>query len=167
MKIYPIGGYNEVGKNMTVVDLGEDAFIFDCGLYLPPIVELEESEKVYTEKKLKSIGAIPSDDFIDNLGLREKVRAIIPSHAHLDHIGGIPYIEHRYNADIIATPFTIEVLKTIFKDENINPKNKLISVQPNSFCYVQGKNYRYKVDFVNITHSTIQCAMIALYLCSI
>jgi len=42
MEIYTIGGYNEVGKNMTVVDLGEDAFIFDCGLFLPPIVELEE-----------------------------------------------------------------------------------------------------------------------------
>jgi len=52
MEIYTIGGYNEVGKNMTVVDLGEDAFIFDCGLFLPPIVELEEKEKVYDEKKL-------------------------------------------------------------------------------------------------------------------
>jgi len=163
MKIYGIGGYNEVGKNMTLIDLGEDAIIFDCGLYLPPILELEEVEKIYTERKLKSIGAIPSDDFLDNLGLRQKVRAIISSHAHLDHIGGIPYLAHRYNAEIIGTPFTTEVLKTLLKDEKIRLRNKIKTVQPNSFCYVQGKNRKYKVDFINITHSTIQTSMLALH----
>jgi len=66
MKIYTVGGYNEVGKNMTVVDLGEDVFIFDCGVFLPPIIELQESEKVYTEKKLRSIGAVPNDLILDN-----------------------------------------------------------------------------------------------------
>ncbi len=163
MKIYGIGGYNEVGKNMTVVDLGEDAIIFDCGLFLPPIVELEESEKVYSEKRLRAIGAVPSDDILDNLGLRNKVRAILPSHAHLDHIGALPFLAYRYNADIIGTPFTIEVLKTLLNDEKINLKNRLKVVQPNSFCYVQGKNKKYKVDFINITHSTLQTSMIALH----
>jgi len=163
MKIYGIGGFNEVGKNMTVVDLGEDAIVFDCGLFLPPVIELEEAEKVYSEKKLKSIGAIPADDLLDKEGLRNKVRAIIPSHAHLDHIGGIPWLAYRYNAEIIGTPFTIEVLKTILKDENIFLKNKIKTIQPNSFCYIQGKNRKYKLDFINITHSTIQCSMLALH----
>ena len=49
MKIYGIGGYNEVGKNMTAVDLGDDVILFDCGLYLPPIVELEEAEQAVAE----------------------------------------------------------------------------------------------------------------------
>ena len=48
MKIYGVGGFNEVGKNMTAIDLGDDVILFDCGLFLPPIVELEEAEKVYT-----------------------------------------------------------------------------------------------------------------------
>jgi len=163
MKIYSIGGYNEVGKNMTAIDLGEDVILFDCGLYLPPIVELEESERVYTEKKLRAIKAIPSDTLLDKLNLRSKVRAIISSHAHLDHIGAIPFLGHRYNAEIIGTPFTIEVLKTLLKDEKINLRNKLKVVQPNSFCYVQGKNRKYRVDFINITHSTIQCSVLALH----
>jgi len=163
MKIYTIGGFNEVGKNMTAVDLGEDVILFDCGFYLPPIVELEEAEKVYTEKRLRSIKAVPNDLLLDRLGLRNKVRAIIPSHAHLDHIGAIPFLAQRYNADIIGTPFTIEVLKTLLNDENIFLKNKLKVVQPNSFCYVQGKNKKYKVDFINITHSTIHTSMIALH----
>ncbi|MBR9704716.1 RNase J family beta-CASP ribonuclease [Candidatus Pacearchaeota archaeon] len=163
MKIYAIGGFNEVGKNMTVVDLGEDAIIFDCGFFLPPIVELEENEKVYNERKLRQIKAVPDDLVLDDLGITKKVRAIIPSHAHLDHIGAIPYLGHRYNAEVIGTPFTIEVLKTIYNDEHIYIKNKLKVVQPNSYCYVQGKNKRYKVDFINITHSTIQCSMLALH----
>jgi len=163
MKIYAIGGYNEVGKNMTAVDLGEDVFLFDCGLYLPPIVELEESERVYTEKRLRQIGAVPSDDILDNLNLRDKVRAIIPSHAHLDHIGAIPFLAHRYNAEVIGTPFTIEVLKTLLSEEQQHLQNIMKSVQPNSFCMVNGKNKKYKIEFINITHSTIQTAMVALH----
>lgn len=163
MKIYGIGGFNEVGKNMTAVDLGEDVILFDCGLFLPPIVELEESEKVYTEKGMRSIGAVPSDDILDSLGLRNKVRAIICSHAHLDHIGALPFLAQRYNAEIVGTPFTIEVLKTLLRDEKIFLKNKLRVVQPNSFFYVQGKNKKYKVDFINITHSTIQTSLLALH----
>jgi len=163
MKIYGVGGFNEVGKNMTAVDLGEDVILFDCGLFLPPIVELEESEKVYTEKGMRSIGAVPSDDMLDGLGLRSKVRAIICSHAHLDHIGALPFLAHRYNAEIVGTPFTIEVLKTLLRDEKIFLKNKLRVVQPNSFFYVQGKNKRYRVDLINVTHSTIQCSLLALH----
>ncbi len=163
MKIYGIGGFNEVGKNMTAVDLGEDVILFDCGLFLPPIVELEEVDKVYTEKRLRAIGAIPSDDILDGLGLRKKVRAIICSHAHLDHIGALPFLAQRYNAEIVGTPFTIEVLKTLLRDEKIQLRNRLRVVQPNSFFYVQGKNRKYKVDFINITHSTIQTSMLALH----
>src|SRR3989344_4254241 len=163
MKIYGIGGYNEVGKNMTAVELKDDVILFDCGLFLPPIVELEEADKVYNEKKLRSIGAVPNDLILDNLGLKNKVRAIIPSHAHLDHIGAIPFLAQRYRADIIGTPFTIEVLKTLLNEEKKNLRNRIRIVQPNSFCYVQGKHKKYKVDFINVTHSTPQTSMIALH----
>jgi ribonuclease J len=163
MNIYGVGGFNEVGKNMTVIELKDDVFIFDCGLFLPPIVELEEAENVYTEKKLRSIGAVPGDLILDRLGIRNKVRAILPSHAHLDHIGALPYLAQRYNADIIGTPYTIEVLDTLLRDEKIMLNNHLKVVQPNSFCFVQGKNKKYKVDFINITHSTLQTSMIALH----
>ncbi|MEK6914851.1 MAG: MBL fold metallo-hydrolase RNA specificity domain-containing protein [Nanoarchaeota archaeon] len=163
IRVIPIGGFNEVGKNMTLIDLGEDAIILDGGFYLPAIAALEDSERVYSEKKFRAIGAIPDDLILDRLGLREKVRAIIPSHAHLDHIGAIPYIANRYNADIISTPFTIEVIKTLLNDEKINLKNRLISIQPNNHYYVNGKNKKYKVDFINITHSTIQSSLVAIH----
>jgi ribonuclease J len=168
MEIYTIGGFNEVGKNMTVVVTGtngqsEDAFIFDAGLFLPPIVELEEREKSTNEKTLRLIGALPYDYFLDSKGIREKVRAIIPSHAHLDHIGAIPYLAYRYKAPIIGTPFTIEVLNGLYRDNNIEQKNEFITVHPNSSYMIQGKKRKYKLDFVNITHSTLQTSMLALH----
>lgn len=164
MRIHTIGGFNEVGKNMTVVESGEDAFIFDMGLFLPPIVELEERDRLekYTEKRLRSLKAIPDDVILDRLNLRSKVRAIFLGHAHLDHIGAVPYIASRYNAEVICTPFTAGVLDTMLKDENINLRNKIKVMQPNSSCNLKGKR-KCSVDFINITHSTPQTSMIALH----
>jgi ribonuclease J len=79
MEIFTVGGFNEVGKNMTVVKTGEDVFIFDMGVFLPAVVELQEQDtehKEVSEKKLRSIGALPDDLILDKLGLRSKVRAI-------------------------------------------------------------------------------------------
>ncbi len=165
MKVYTIGGFSEVGKNMTAVEIAGDVFIFDMGFFLPAIVELEEQErnKKLTEKRLRNIGAIPQDTLLDSFNLRNKVRAIFLGHAHLDHIGAVLYLAQRYNAEIIGTPFTIEVLKTMLRDEGIMLRNKLKVVQPNSSYTLQGKNKKYLVDFINITHSTPQTSMIALH----
>jgi ribonuclease J len=164
MKIYTIGGYNEVGKNMTAVQVGDDVVIFDSGLHLPPIVELEEVERegLMNEKKLRKLGAIPEDTLLDRMGLRSKVRAILPSHAHLDHVGAIPYTAGRYRAEILGTPFTIQVLKTIMRDENIHLPNKIKAVQPNSSFTIKSSR-GLRVDLINITHSTLQTSLIALH----
>jgi ribonuclease J len=167
MEIYTVGGFNEVGKNMTVVSIGEDVFIFDMGVFLPAIVSLQEREsqqqQAYSEKKLRSNGALPDDLILDQLGLRNKVRAVFLGHAHLDHIGAVPYIAQRYNAPIFGTPFTISVLKQIMEDDNIRIPNELKTVTPNSSVTVKGKSGTYQVDFVNITHSTVQTSMVALH----
>lgn len=164
MEIYTIGGFNEVGKNMTVVDLGDDAIMFDCGLYLPAVVELQEEEdKTYSEKRLRNIGAVPDDLILDKLKLRNKIRAILVGHAHLDHIGAVPYLGYRYNAPVVGTPFTIAVLKKIIEDEKVNVPNPLKTVLPNSTFSIKGKKRTYKAEFINITHSTIQTSMIALH----
>jgi ribonuclease J len=166
MEIYTIGGFEEVGKNMTVVRTGEDVFIFDMGFFLPAIVELQEQESQkqgYSEKKLRSIGAVPDDLILDKFGLRDKVRAIFLGHSHLDHIGAVPYIAYRYNAPIIGTPFTIDVLKRIMEDDGIKIPNQIRSSNPNSSFVIKGKSANYQVDFINITHSTLQTCQIALH----
>lgn len=163
MRIFTIGGYSEVGKNMTAVEIDEDVIIFDCGLHLPPIVELEERENIMRESKLRNIGAVPEDTALDKLGLRSKVRAILVSHAHLDHVGAVPYLASRYKAPVVGTPFTVAVLDTLLQDEDNHIPNNIRAVHPNSSITIKGKSASYKVDFINITHSTIQAAMIALH----
>lgn len=165
MKIHTIGGYNEVGKNMTVIDLGEDAIILDAGIFLPAIVELQEEEEqqAYNEQMLRTIGALPNDLLIDQAGLRDKVRAILIGHAHLDHLGALPYISYRYKAPIAGTPFTIAVLKKILQDEKIKIPNKLNSIQPNGVFTIKGKKRKYLAEFINITHSTPQTSILAVH----
>ncbi|MCX6748841.1 MAG: RNase J family beta-CASP ribonuclease [Candidatus Pacearchaeota archaeon] len=164
MKIFTIGGYGEVGKNMTAVQIGDDVVIFDAGLYLPPIVELEENERfgLMNEKHLRRIQAIPNDTVLDQLGLRNKVRAMLIGHAHLDHVGAIPYLAPRYNADVLGTPFTMNVLKSIMRDEKTSIHNQLKVVQPNSSIAIKSKS-NLRAEFINITHSTLQCSMLALH----
>jgi len=160
IKLHTVGGYSEVGRNMTCLELDKDAFIFDCGLFLPPIVELEDSQKkAFDEKSMRAIDAIPDDLILDKLNIRNKVRAILISHAHLDHLGAVPYLGHRYNAEIAGTPYTIEVLKSILKDNEMKIRNVMRTVTPNSSFNLNN----YKIEFINVTHSTVQAALIAIH----
>ncbi|HLC53181.1 MAG TPA: MBL fold metallo-hydrolase RNA specificity domain-containing protein [Candidatus Nanoarchaeia archaeon] len=162
MKIHAIGGYNEVGKNMTALEIGNDVILFDAGLYLPAIVGVTEREKVPTEKGMRALGALPDDLYLDKHGLREKVRALAVSHAHLDHVGGVPYVAERYRAPVLGTPFTTEVLKILMADSSQKISNRIITVNPDASYTIKG-NKDYKMEFVNMTHSTIQSAMIAVH----
>ena len=161
MKIHAIGGYNEVGKNMTALEIGDDVILFDAGIFLPAIVGVSEREKIPTEKGMRMLGALPDDLYLESHNLRNKVRAILISHAHLDHVGGVPYIAPRYNAPVLGTPFTIEVLKSLL-EEHHKVRNQLIPVALNASYIVKGKR-NYKVEFINMTHSTIQSAIIAVH----
>ena len=161
VKIHTIGGFSEVGKNMVLVELEEDAFIIDEGFYLPAIVSMQEQERVMTEKNLKTIKAIPDDSVVDNI--KDKVCAQFISHAHLDHVGAVPFISDKYNAPIYGTPFTINVLDSLLKDNNMILNNEVYAIKPNTTFFVQGKNKKYKVDFIHMTHSTVQCSMVAIH----
>src|SRR3989344_4628150 len=153
MIIHTIGGYNEVGKNMTALELGEDVLVFDSGLFLPAIVDVAEREKIPTEKGMRSLGALPDDLYLERNGLQSKVRALLISHAHLDHVGALPYNASRYNAPVLGTPFTTEVLKVLMQDNNQRISNRIIPIKSNGSYTVKGKK-SYKVEFINITHST-------------
>jgi len=164
LTLHTIGGYNEVGKNMTVLETGNDVIAFDLGLHLPAIVGVQEKEKVPTERGMRGLGALPDDIYLDRKGLRSKVKAILVSHAHLDHVGAVQYLAPRYKAPVLGTPFTMELLKTLLDDNSKEIPNRIISINPNGSYIVKGSNQtEYKVEFINITHSTIQCALIAVH----
>lgn len=163
MKIHAVGGYDEVGKNMTALQYGEDVILFDAGIYLPAVVGVAEREKIPTEKGMRNLGALPDDTYLEEKNLRDKVRAIVVSHAHLDHIGALPYIAPRYKCPVLGTPYSIEVMKVLMKDNNQSIPNRLIPVRLGSSYKIKGKSAEYLIEMINITHSTIESAIVAVH----
>ncbi|MFH1333008.1 MAG: RNase J family beta-CASP ribonuclease [archaeon] len=161
IEICTIGGYCEVGKNMTAIKYGEEVIICDMGFYLPKIIAFEEeggNRETLTREELIQIDAIPDDSVIRPWF--NKVKAIVCTHCHLDHIGAVPYMASDFNCPIIGTPFTIEVLKRILDDEDIRLPNKLRILNPNSSFKIS-KNIT--IEFLNMTHSTPQTVMIVIH----
>lgn len=168
LNLHAVGGFSEVGKNMTVIDMGDDAVILDAGVHLPAIIKLQEQEEPGnrdkpSENRMRSFGALPDDLILDKLGIRKKIRAILIGHAHLDHVGAVPTIAYRYNAPVAGTPFTMSLLKRLMEDDKKTIPNKIYSIKPNSSFTIKGKKRNYEAEFINITHSTIQSTMLAIH----
>ncbi|MDP3563960.1 MAG: MBL fold metallo-hydrolase, partial [Methanoregula sp.] len=128
IEIIAVGGYDEVGRNMTAVRCGKEIVIFDMGLRLDQLmihedVEVDEMHSL----DLISIKAIPDDTVLQKV--EGTVKAIVCSHGHLDHIGAIPKLAHRYNAPIIATPYATELIRQqIAGEKKFDAKNKLFAL---------------------------------------
>ena len=159
IKIQTIGGYNEVGKNMTLVEVDDESVILDMGLHMEKYIAYTEDRENISDVE---VDTLIKEDIVPNInGIdRNKVLAIIPTHAHLDHVGGVPFLAHEFEAPIIGTPFTIEVLKSILADNNQMIPN------PTKILEVHGKyklSKNIEIEFINSTHSTPETVMVALH----
>lgn len=159
LEVYTIGGYHEVGKNMTAVKYDDEIVILDMGLHLPNYITLteEEAEDVtrYSADSLRNSKVVPDDSFL--LKWKSQVKAIIPTHAHLDHIGAIPYLAKNYKCPVICTPYTAEVLKAICTDEKISLQNQIKVLNSNSKLKLTD---HISIEFIHVTHSTPQTVMV-------
>ncbi len=157
IQLQAIGGYNEVGKNCTAIKIDNEIIILDMGVHLDNYIAYTKDEDIHhlNPNELIKVGAIPDMNGIE----KEKVKAIIPTHAHLDHVGAIPYLANNFDCPIICTPFTKAVINAILKDEKIKIKNEIREVNINSKIKI-GNNI---VEFINVTHSTPQTIMAAIH----
>ena len=160
VEVCTIGGYNEVGKNSTAVKIGNDAYILDLGIHLENYIKYTQDEDIVSvnPKELMDAGAVPNISAISDW--KDKVKMILPTHAHLDHVGAIPYLANNFKANIMCTPFTSEVLKGILTEDKIKLNIKIRSMSANSSFQASNS---VKIEFVHMTHSTPQTVMIALH----
>jgi ribonuclease J len=161
IEFFAVGGFSEAGRNMAAVKIDEDVIILDMGFFIPRILDIEEENKAkeyLTRERLIKIGAVADDSILDPY--IKNVKAIILGHCHLDHIGAVPYLAKRYNCPVYGTPFTIEVLKNSMRDDKLSISNELKAISPGSSFKVSSK---IRVDMINITHSTLQAAVIAIH----
>ncbi|MBI4151294.1 RNase J family beta-CASP ribonuclease [Candidatus Woesearchaeota archaeon] len=162
VEVVPVGGTGEVGKNMTAVRVDDEVFIFDIGLHMPNYIKFTEDDSGDLSKlnveALRKAGAIPDDNSIKPW--RKNVKGIFVGHAHLDHIGAVPFLANNYDCPIIASPYSISLLKIVLRDEKIQLRNKLNPLNPNGIMKLTPN---VTVEFVHVTHSIPQSVMIALH----
>jgi len=158
--IIAVGGYNEMGKNMTGIRIGKDIIVMDMGLQLDrvQIHEDVEVDKMHSMDLIK-MGAIPDDTIMKEAG--GSVKAIVCTHGHLDHIGAIPKLAHRYKAPIISTPYTSDLVKHEISDEKkFKVNNEVIPLK------IGGKyniTPDIQLEFIRIQHSIVDSAFAAIH----
>ena len=134
LKLAFLGGVGEVGKNMMAIEYGNDMIIIDAGLTFPsddmPGIDL----------------IIPDTNYL--LQNKDKIRGIIVTHGHEDHIGAMPYVLQNINVPIYATRLTCALIENKLK-EHKKIKAKLVSVKPKTVI----KLGVFSIEFVKVTHS--------------
>ncbi len=134
LKIIPIGGLHEIGKNMTLLQYGNDILIIDCGMSFP-------------DDQMFGIDAV-IPDFTYLMENADKVRGLIVTHAHEDHIGGIPYLLQNLRIPVYASSLTIGFIRRKLEERNIK-KPKLHEIKP-------GDHIRlgvFDAEAIHTTHS--------------
>lgn len=159
IEICTIGGYDEIGKNCTAINIDGEVIIIDMGLHLDKYIPYREAEDVIPNAdEMIKIGAVPDlsviKDWLPN------IKAIIPTHAHLDHAGAIPFLSNRLDAPIICTAFTKEIITAMAYDERIRMKNPIKVLNANSKINL---TENIKIEFINITHSTVQTVVVVVH----
>ena len=135
VRIIPLGGLNEIGKNMTVFECSNDMFILDCGLAFPdadmPGVDIVIPDFTYVERN------------------QDKIRGIVITHGHEDHIGGLAYLLKKINVPVYATRLTIGLIEGKLKEQGLYGKVNLNIVEPKKTV----KMGCMAVEFIKVNHS--------------
>jgi ribonuclease J len=160
IEICAVGGYLEVGRNLTAIRYKDEAVLLDMGLHLENYIAYTEDEDIHdvSYEDLQKVGAVP--DIMRIKAWVSQVKAIIPGHAHLDHIGAVTFMSKKFNAPILLTPYSHAVLEQISNDNKMPIPNKIRVLSDNS-SYQISKNLT--VEFINVTHSIPDSVMIAIH----
>lgn len=144
LKIIPLGGLNEIGKNMTVLEYGKDIIIVDCGLGFPDEemygVDLVIADMTYLVKN------------------KDKIRGMFLTHGHEDHIGGIPYAMEQFNCPIHATRLTAGIVQLKLEEHQLQNTVHL-------FTHEAGEKVKagcFTVEFIHVNHSIADAVAFAI-----
>ena len=144
VKVIPLGGVGEIGKNITIIESKDEIIVIDCGIAFP-------DEEMYGVDLI-----IPDITYlIDN---KEKVKGFFITHGHEDHIGAIPYILKQLNVPIYGTRLVLAIIETKLKDHDLVETTGLISVDPGSKVTFQNLS----VEFIQSTHSIAESCCLSI-----
>ena len=145
LKVIPLGGLLEIGKNITVFEYEDEIIIVDCGLAFPTEdmlgIDLVVADTTYLEKN------------------KEKIKGLVITHGHEDHIGGIPYLLRQVNVPIYATKLTVGLIRNKLEEHGLLKSTKMYEVEQGTTIDL-GK---MKVEFIRTSHSIPDAVGFAIY----
>ena len=145
IKIIPLGGINEIGKNITAIEYKEDIVIIDCGLKFP-------------DDDMFGIDiVIPDISYL--LKNSEKIKGIFLTHGHEDHIGALPYVLKQLNVPVYGTKLTLGIVETKLKENGLLSSTELIRVKPKDIIKLSSVS----VEFIKTNHSIADSVAIAIH----
>ena len=140
-----LGGLNEIGKNITLFECEGDMFILDCGMTFPDGemlgIDLVIPDFSYVEKNM------------------DKIKGLVITHGHEDHIGAIPYLLKKFNVPIYGTPLTIGLITSKLKEHNLHNKAKLNVVKPGQSIKLGCMD----VEMIRVNHSIPDAVGVAIH----
>ncbi|NEU04211.1 ribonuclease J [Clostridium sp. ATCC 25772] len=145
LKVIPLGGLGEIGKNITAIEYKEEIIVIDCGAAFP-------DEEMYGVDLI-----IPDVTYL--LNNKEKVKGIFITHGHEDHIGSLPYILKQINVPVYGSKLTLGIIEKKLKDSNLKFEYKLNVVAPGNIIKLEN----LAIEFIRTTHSIADSCAIAIH----
>ena len=145
MKIIPLGGLNEIGKNMTIYEYGGEIIIVDCGMAFP-------GDDMYGIDLV-----IPDVSYL--VKNRSRIRGLFLTHGHEDHIGGIPYVLKQVNIPIFCTRLTAGLIKLKLEEHGLTRSTKLTTVEAGQTV----RAGKFNVEFIHVNHSIADSVAFAIH----
>ncbi len=144
LRIIPLGGLGEVGKNMTVYELGDDIIVIDAGLAFP------------RDEHLGVDLVLPDFSYLEG----KRIRAIVLTHGHEDHVGALPYVLREMDVDeVIATRLTLGLVRSKLEEHGVANAAELREADPEAAPIELGQ---FRLEFVRVAHSIPDCVAIVI-----
>jgi ribonuclease J len=144
LEVVPLGGLGEFGMNMMALSWEDTTIIVDAGVMFPDPDQLGVDL------------IIPDAAYLEARG--DKVKALILTHGHEDHIGGVPHVLPLFSGPVYGTPFTLALLEPKLEEHEIDAKNRLKPVKPRETVTVGP----FTIEFIRVTHSMPDCVALAI-----
>ena len=144
LKIIPLGGLEEVGKNMTVFEYGNEMILVDCGVAFP------EDEMLGVDLVIPDFSYLTKN--------KEKLKAMVITHGHEDHIGSIPYVLKEINVPIYATRLTLGLIKNKLEEHKLVRSTSMKCVKAGDVITLGN----FKVEFIRVNHSIADSVALAI-----
>ena len=145
LRIIPLGGLGEIGKNITAIEYEDEIIVIDCGISFP-------DEDMYGIDLV-----IPDIKYL--LDNKDKVKGLFLTHGHEDHIGAIPYILKQINMPVYGTKLTIGLVESKLKEHDMLSKTNLIPISPGDSI----KLNKLIIEFIRVTHSIAESCALAIH----